>query len=132
MVEGGTDGLDGSSVIVIPGVTQAYSSYFGQNERDLTLCGVEQGYLSELHHPSIRAIHQWKHFFEVIPGNISLAKTAEGSYYEQVIKSPSSENKRDFCIQIFNEMFVTQIEEVLTKDPPNKLDDSGGTYEKYL
>lgn len=127
MVEGGTDGLDGSSVMVIPGETPAYSSYHGQNETDLTVCGVEQGFLSEQHHPSIKAIDRWKHYFEIMPRNISIANSAAGSPYEEVLNSPSPEKKREFCIRVFNEIFETHIQEVLTAHPPNKVDPTGGT-----
>lgn len=128
MVEGGTDGLDGSSIIVIPNKTPAYSSYLGQGERDLTLCGVEQGYLSEMHHPSIKAIEKWKLYFEIIPQNISLAKSAKESLYEQLLSSElSSESKRNFCIRMFNEIFGTDIEKVLEKNPPNKMDEETGS-----
>lgn len=117
MVDTGTMGTKGHVQVIIPGVTESYSSTIDPEEESIPLCTIKS-YPNTIEHTIEWAMNQFKVEFEENPEEDSTEDL-------EIKKSYELEEIVSYALNLFDIHFNKDIDKLLTTFPPNYITKEG-------
>lgn len=129
MIDAGTLGTKGHVQVVIPYISETYSSSTDPQEKSIPLCTIKS-YPYAIEHTIEWAMSEFKSQFNEKPGEVSeYMKNEDPNLQEMFENAPRSvEGCLKNALSLFVENFSTSIQNLLNTFPPNHMDDKGNLF----